>query len=124
MFFRNYEMLCKRIGSNPSAVAMKAGLARSTASSWKMQGTIPKQEVLERLAEVLGCNVADFFVENNTDNSVVIQNSTNCGNTYKKVEDEHELLQLYRSMPTRKDRLRFLLECYEVAEKIKGESDE
>lgn len=123
MFFRNYERLCKNIGSNPSAVAMKAGLARSTASSWKMQGTIPKQDVLERLAEVLGCNVADFFVENN-DNSVTIQNSVNCNNTYKKVEDEHELLTLYRSLPSRKDRLRFLLECYEVAEKIKGDCDE
>ena len=123
MFYDNYQRMCKKKNLSASGCAMKIGLARSTAASWKRQGTIPKQEILEQLAEVLECDVADFFVENN-DNSVTIQNSVNCNNTYKKVEDEHELLTLYRSLPSRKDRLRFLLECYEVAEKIKGDCDE
>lgn len=123
MFYGNYERLCREAGSNPSAIAMQAGLARSTASSWKMQGTIPKQEVLNRLAEVLGCNVADFF-QDNSDNSVTIQNSTVNSNNYRRCEDETELLQLYRSLPSRKARLRFLLEAYEIAEKITGDCDE
>ena len=122
MFYDNYQRMCKKKNLSASGCAMKIGLARSTAASWKRQGTIPKQEILEQLAEVLECNVADFFVENN-DNSVTIQNSNNCNNTYKKAEDEHELLQIYRSLPSRKDRLKFLLECYEIAEKISDSND-
>lgn len=123
MFYNNYQRMCEKKGLSPSGCALKIGLGRSTTASWKKNGTIPKQDILEQLAEVLECNVADFF-QDNSDNSVTIQNSTVNSNNYRRCEDETELLQLYRSLPSRKARLRFLLEAYEIAEKITGDCDE
>lgn len=121
MFYDNFERLCESRGLSPSRCAMQAGLGRTTPAGWKKLGTIPKQDVLEKLAKVLGCNVHDFFI-NNSDNSTVCINSKNCGNTiYENDSEEEELLELFRSLPLRKQRLRFLVEAYDVVDKLKGQ---
>lgn len=125
MFYDNYESICKKKGSNASAIAMKIGLARSTSASWKANGTIPKQDVLDKLAKELGCQVSDFFIEQH--NSTVITNSVNCNNTSTRVslnEEEEELLELYKSIKNRKDRLKFMLNAYEQVDNLRGDSDE
>lgn len=53
-FYEIFCAICKERNISPSAVARKAGLNKSIASSWKKNPTIiPKYETLLRIAEVL-----------------------------------------------------------------------
>ncbi len=123
MFFDNYDRLCRDRGSNPSAIASRIGLARSTPASWKANGTIPKQDILDKLAEELGCQVADFFVDN-VDNSVNNINSKNYNNSSRNITtEEDELIQIYRSLSTRKEKLTFILGSYDLADSIKAKNE-
>jgi len=61
MFYENFEQICKRQGTSPSACTFEIGMSRSAAAGWKRNKTIPKEEELEALADHLGCSVADFF---------------------------------------------------------------
>lgn len=61
MFYENFERLCKENKTNPSSVAESIGLGLSTPAGWKKNGTIPKQDVLDKLATHLQCKVEDFF---------------------------------------------------------------
>lgn len=61
-FYENYERLCRAKGTSPSRVALDIGRSKNAAANWKANGTIPKEDELEALAEHLGCEVSDFFV--------------------------------------------------------------
>ncbi|WP_165170613.1 hypothetical protein [Adlercreutzia sp. ZJ242] len=61
LFYENFEHICKSQGTSPYAVTQEAKLGKSSAANWKANGTIPKLDILYRLAEVLSCNVSDFF---------------------------------------------------------------
>ena len=61
MFYENFEELCKANGTSPFAVTTEIGYSNAASAGWKRNGTIPKQEVLEKLAAELNCNVSDFF---------------------------------------------------------------
>lgn len=63
VFYDNFERVCKERGSNPSRACIDAGLGASRAGNWKKSGALPKQNELQALAEVLDCEVADFFRE-------------------------------------------------------------
>lgn len=51
MFYSILEKLCKEQGTSPSAVCVKIGYSKATASYWKSSGKMPKREALEKLAE-------------------------------------------------------------------------
>lgn len=61
-FFENFERICKAKGTSPSAAALSIGRSKNASSNWKLNGTIPKEDELEALAEHLGCHVSDFFI--------------------------------------------------------------
>lgn len=60
MFWDNFTRICEKRDTNPSAVCLKAGMGKNRPYNWK-SGTLPKQEELYVLADVLSCEVADFF---------------------------------------------------------------
>lgn len=61
MFYDNFVRVCKERGTAPSRVCIEAGLGQSRAGNWKKSGALPKQDELQKLANVLRCEVADFF---------------------------------------------------------------
>lgn len=63
MFYENFERLCKRADLSPSAAVQKIGLNKNASGAWKKYHTIPKEQQLSDLAELLGCKVSDFFAD-------------------------------------------------------------
>ena len=61
-FEENLKRICKARGTTPTAIMKKWGLSTSKVSAW-YKGSLPKQEVLIRLAEELNCSVMDFFAD-------------------------------------------------------------
>ena len=60
MFYENFSTICKERDIAPSALLRKMNVSTSKLDLWK-NGSLPKQEMLARLAEELKCSVADFF---------------------------------------------------------------
>jgi transcriptional regulator with XRE-family HTH domain len=52
--------LMKAAKLTPEELAEKVGVARSTAYSWRRGTRIPKREIQEHLASVLGCSVSQL----------------------------------------------------------------
>ena len=61
MFYENFVRVCKERRTTPSRACLDAGMGKNRSSNWKTNGTIPKQDELQKLAEVLDCDVSDFF---------------------------------------------------------------
>ena len=61
MFFDNFQRVCDERGVKPGRVCLNIGLSKNASSNWKSNHTIPKEDVLEKLAAELKCEVADFF---------------------------------------------------------------
>ena len=60
MFYDTFESLCKKHGTTPSAVCIKIGYSKGTASYWKHSGKTPKREALEKIADLFEMNVVDL----------------------------------------------------------------
>lgn len=61
LFYDNFERICRERGTSPSGACVAIGKNKTTAGNWKRNGTIPTEDILLALADVLGCEVADFF---------------------------------------------------------------
>lgn len=90
-FEENLKRICKDRGTTPTAIMKKWGLSTSKVSAW-YKGSLPKQEVLIRLANELDCSVMDFF----SDEEDLIEKEIVPDN-----EDEKDILRIYRSLPRR-----------------------
>ena len=67
LFYDNFERICRERGTSPSGACVAIGKNKTTAGNWKRNGTIPSEDILVDLADVLGCSVADFFDSPNFD---------------------------------------------------------
>lgn len=50
MFYKNYELLCQKVGKKPYTVAREIGLGNSNVAQWK-KGSTPRPEILQKIAE-------------------------------------------------------------------------
>lgn len=134
MFYDNFSRICAARGTSPFAVTQAMGLSPSTASNWKKNGTIPKQDQLDELAKILNCSVADFFsapsgfheavanVRNRVENGTIGDVITNVGTTSvadpmgEMSDDERELLSLYRKLSAI-DRAKLMVMADDMASK-------
>lgn len=67
LFYDNFERICRERGTSPSGACVAIGKNKTTAGNWKRNGTIPAEDILEALADVLGCEVSDFFAKGRGD---------------------------------------------------------
>ena len=75
------------------------------------KGQIPKEEDLRKIAEFLGCTIADFFADEPT---------TSLNDPEKdepKDEDEIEILRIFRSL-SRREKHEFMSMIYSFEKKI------
>lgn len=61
MFYDIFEKLCREHKTTPSAVCIKIGYSKGTASYWKQSGKAPKREALEKIADLFGITVNDLL---------------------------------------------------------------
>ena len=59
-FHENLKRICNAQGTTPTAVLKEMGVTTSKLAAWN-RGALPKQDMMVRLAEHLGCTVMDFF---------------------------------------------------------------
>ncbi|MDD3429925.1 MAG: helix-turn-helix transcriptional regulator [Oscillospiraceae bacterium] len=50
MFYDRFEKLCKEAAVSPSRAAQEMGISKSTVSTWKNRGLVPRQEQLLKIA--------------------------------------------------------------------------
>lgn len=101
-FAENLKRICKDRGTSTTAVVkqLKNGQSSFTTAINK-RGSIPNQEELLKLAEILNCSVMDFFVDEEDVSSINL-----------KDEDEEDILRVYRSL-SRRNKHEFMSMVYD-----------
>ncbi len=117
-FAENINRICAKKGTNLTAVIkqIKNGQSAYTTAINK-KGSIPNQEELLKLAEILECSVMDFFVdeEDLTKEDLAPQ-------VFPQNEDEQDILNIYRSL-SRRAKHEFMSMVYEFENREELEGD-
>ena len=106
MFAENFNRICAERGTTPTALVKRMGLSSAKVTMWN-NGSLPKPEMLVRLAQELQCSVVDFFVE---DDSLIARSESDLN------EDEQEIIRVYRSLD-RRTKHEFMVAVYEYENK-------
>ena len=61
-FWKNFSQICEDRGTKPTPLVKSIGVAPNKVTAWK-NGSIPKADMLVKLAKALDCTVMDFFSE-------------------------------------------------------------
>ena len=119
-FADNLKRICTERGTSPTALLKSMGVATSKVAMWN-SGSLPKQEMLIRLAKELECSVMDFFADD-ADLAAQNINKTNA-DVEPKNEDESDILRIFRSL-SRRAKHEFMSMAYEfeTREELKGDN--
>ena len=98
MFYDVYSALCKRTGEKPYAVAALAGAKSNSAVAQWQKGSIPRQPVLQKIADHFGVSI-DYLLTGTETAPAEPELS----------EDEALLLSAYRALPEDEKRSVLLL---------------
>ena len=99
MFFDQFRKICIERNTTPTAVVKKIGLSSAKVTAWK-NGTIPKMNIVQQLAQELSVPVSSFF---ETDTQLPAQLDP----------DEEELLEAYRQL-VRSGKRQLMGKAYEL----------
>lgn len=91
-FKENFNRICREKGTTPTALCKKLGESTSKVSAWN-NGSLPKEEMMLRLAQELGCSVMDFFADDEYENSNSVIEPAD--------DDEFDILRIYRRLDRR-----------------------
>lgn len=113
-FATNLKRICTERGTSPTALLKSMGVATSKVAMWN-SGSLPKQEMLVRLAKELNCTVMDFFADDDTIHTPsTIEEPMD--------EDEGDVLRVYRSL-SRRMKHEFMAMVYEFEKRQELEGD-
>lgn len=119
-FADNLKRICTERGTSPTALLKSMGVATSKVAMWN-SGSLPKQEMLIRLAKELDCSVMDFFADD-ADLTAQNINKTNA-DTEPKNEDESDILRIFRSLSRRaKHEFMSMVYEFETREELTGDN--
>lgn len=110
-FATNFKRICTEKGTNPTSVCKELGVSTSKVNLWN-NGSLPKQEMLLRLAQHLGCSVMDFFADE--DDLLRAAKPEN--------DDEFDILRVFR-MLDRRTKHEFMSMVYEYENKAELQGD-
>lgn len=108
-FGRNLKRICEDRGTTPTALLKRMGVATSKVAMWN-SGSLPKADMLVRLAEELGCSVMDFFMDDEEWESRYDTKEPELD------EDETEIIRIFRTLG-RRERHEFMNMVYSFEEK-------
>lgn len=109
-FATNFKRICNEKGTSPTRVCLDIGLSSSKVNLWN-KGSIPKGDVMVKLAQHLGCTVMDFFDDDETAPIVPDVPTTE----FALDEDERDIIRLFR-MLDRKQKHEFMSAAYRYEE--------
>ena len=112
-FATNFNRICKEKGTAPTTLLKKMGVSTSKVNLWN-NGSLPKQGMLIRLAQELGCSVMDFFA----DEDEITEKQT----AKPKDEDENDIIRVYR-MLDRRAKHEFMSMVYEYEKRAEYQGD-
>ena len=108
MFYENYERLCKERGEKPYSLAVQLGAKNNAVvAQWK-KGAVPRQPMLEKIAEHFGVSVSELMYGKETAPAEP-----------ELSEDEAMLLTAFRSLTD--DQRRFVLRQLRAAAQGPGD---
>ena len=112
-FAENINRICAERGTNLTAVIKQIKNGQSSyTTAINRKGSIPNQEELLALAEILQCSVMDFFAdEEDLGTRATPEN-----------EDEEDILKVYRSLP-RRAKHEFMAMVYDFGDRKEYEGD-
>lgn len=112
-FAENLKRICTEKGTTPTALLRKMGVATSKVAMWN-SGSLPKQEMMVRLAKELNCSVMDFFADDEDIHPTSIMDTLD--------EDEKELVRIFRTLG-RRERHEFMSTAYEFEKRAEIQGD-
>lgn len=113
-FGKNLKRICNEQGTSPTKVVVELGYSNSKVNMWN-NGSLPKAEMLVKLAEKLNCSVMDFF-KTEDEWETVQAIPTN--------EDEEDILRVYRSLSRRsKHEFMSMVYTFETQEELAGDTE-
>lgn len=117
-FATNFRRICTERGTSPTRVVLELGLSSNKVNRWN-NGSLPKPDILVKLAEKLECSVMDFFAdEEDLVNTPTIQTVE-----FALDEDEKDIIRLFRTL-SRKQKHAFMMQAYAYEEAmLKGEGE-
>lgn len=86
----NIKKLREKNGMSQSELAAKIGKSRTAVWQYERGDTIPRMGAIEEMARVFGVK-----------KSAIIENRTEYGFLNLATDDERELIELYRQLPTK-----------------------
>jgi len=116
-FGKNLKRICNAQGTSPTKVVTELGYSNSKVNMWN-NGSLPKAEMLVKLAEKLNCSVMDFFkTEEEWEEVEAHAKPTN--------EDEEDILRVYRSLSRRsKHEFMSMVYTFETQEELAGDTED
>ena len=98
-FWENFSHICDIRGTKPTPLLKAIGVAPNKVTAWK-NGSLPKEEMLKRLAEALDCSVIDFFMDDYDYTFKIDDNIVMLERGYKGLSEsqKHRLLAYYYSL--------------------------
>lgn len=113
-FGKNLKRICNERGTSPTKVVVELGYSNSKVNMWN-NGSLPKAEMLVKLAEKLNCSVMDFF---KTEDEWETAQATPTN------EDEEDILRVYRSLSRRsKHEFMSMVYTFETQEELAGDTE-
>lgn len=107
-FATNFKRICNEKGTSPTRVCLDLGMSSSKVNLWN-KGSVPKGDVMVKLATYLECTVMDFFDDEDTPDGV---NAIDIPKTeFALDEDERDIIRLFR-MLDRKQKHEFMSKAY------------
>ena len=113
-FGKNLKRICNEQGTSPTKVVVELGYSNSKVNMWN-NGSLPKAEMLVKLAEKLNCSVMDFF---KTEDEWETTQATPTN------EDEEDILRVYRSLSRRsKHEFMSMVYTFETQGELAGDTE-
>ena len=117
-FSDNLNRICKERGITATALLKEMGISTSKVTMWN-NGSLPKQDMLLRLAQALDCAVMDFFREDEVDDiGEILRSRRHPTPTVDLVdisEDEQYIIRFFRSISSKEKHI-FMARIYDYEE--------
>lgn len=110
-FAENINRICKEKGTTLTGLCKRLNIATSKVTAWN-NGSLPKEDMMVRLAQGLGCSVMDFFAD-----------EEDLANVQPRDEDEKDILRVYRAL-SRRTKHEFMAMVYDIEKREELEGDE
>jgi transcriptional regulator with XRE-family HTH domain len=116
-FADNFNRICKERGTTPTRLLKEMKITTSKVTAWN-NGSLPKQDMLIKLAQALDCSVMDFFADDEVTHTPIMVSTPNV--EFALDEDEMDIIRLYRSLP-RKTQHAFMVAAYNYEQSTQKE---